>query len=120
MVSQNITPPIAKDVTFERPQIEEESILKAHQFDLIYAQSGYLYTIIPDAPWSGTSRQDMLGASHRLYYPAPSVFPDLSNDATHPGNTHSVSQPSYTPDYSRVMAHSGATSFYAPHGYAHD
>jgi hypothetical protein len=32
------------------PQSEEEAIHKYQQFNLIYAQSGYLYTILPDAP----------------------------------------------------------------------
>ena len=61
---KTLIPPITKDITFERPQIEEEAILKAQQFDLIYAQSGYLYTIIPDAPRAGTSYQDAPGESH--------------------------------------------------------
>src|SRR5713101_4720233 len=47
---KSLLPLIAKEVGAERPQTEEEAILKAQQFDLIYAQSGYLYTIIPDAP----------------------------------------------------------------------
>ena len=37
---KTLLPPIAKDVASEHPQIEEEAILKAQQFDLIYAQSG--------------------------------------------------------------------------------
>ena len=59
--------PITKDVTSEHPQSEEEAILKAQQFDLIYAQSGYLYTVIPDAPRVGTSYRDALGASCVAY-----------------------------------------------------
>ena len=57
-------PLIAKDVAVEKPQSEEEAILKAQQFDLIYAQSGYLYTIIPDAPCGDPSQHDVPGASH--------------------------------------------------------
>ena len=34
---KTLLPPITKDVLFEHPQTEEESILKAQQFDLIYA-----------------------------------------------------------------------------------
>ena len=56
--------PIVKDVASEHPQSEEEAILKAQQFDLIYAQSGYLYIVIPDAPRPSTSYCDALGASH--------------------------------------------------------
>ena len=55
-------PPIAKDITSKRPQSEEEAILKAQQFDLIYAQSGYLYTVTPDAPRLSTSYCDAPGA----------------------------------------------------------
>ena len=51
---KTLLPPIAKDVAFECPQSEEESILKSQQFDLIYAQSGYLYMVILDAPYAGT------------------------------------------------------------------
>jgi hypothetical protein len=32
------------------PQSEEEAISKAQQFDLIYAQSCYLYTLFPYEP----------------------------------------------------------------------
>ena len=63
---KNLLPPIEKDVASERPQSEEEAILKAQQFDIIYAQSGYLYIVIPDAPRAGTSYRDALGASHAI------------------------------------------------------
>ena len=59
-----LLPPIAKDVASECPQSKEEAILKAQQFDLIYAQSRYLYTVILDAPCVGTSYRDALGATH--------------------------------------------------------
>ena len=52
---KTLLPPIAKDVTSECLQSEEEAILKSQQFDLIYAQSRYLYIVIPDAPHLGTS-----------------------------------------------------------------
>ena len=61
---KTLLPPISKDVTSKCPQIEEEAILKAQQFDLIYTHFGYLYTIIPDALHVGTSYQDAPGASH--------------------------------------------------------
>ena len=57
---KTLLPPIAKDVTSERPQSKEEAILKAQQFDLIYAQSGCLYTVILDTPRPGTSYRDAL------------------------------------------------------------
>ena len=56
--------PIAKDVASEHPQSKEEAILKAQLFDLIYAQSGYLHTVILDAPHLSTSYRDAAGASH--------------------------------------------------------
>ena len=61
---ETLLPLVAKDVASELPQTEEEAILKAQQFDLIYAQAGYFYTIIHDAPHDGSSWCDMLGASH--------------------------------------------------------
>jgi hypothetical protein len=41
---------LAKYVASTFPQTEEESINKSQQYDLIYAQLGYLYTVLPDAP----------------------------------------------------------------------
>jgi hypothetical protein len=55
---------IAKDVASTFPQTEEEAINKAQQFDLIYAQSGYLYTVFPDAPRPTPFGQDKPGMSH--------------------------------------------------------
>lgn len=56
--------PIAKDVAQSMPQTEEEVILTAKKFDLIYAQSGYLYTVIPDAPCNRSTDLDKPRASH--------------------------------------------------------
>jgi hypothetical protein len=44
--------PILKDVATSWVTIEEEAIFRAQQLDLIYAQSGMLYHLLPDAPWS--------------------------------------------------------------------
>jgi hypothetical protein len=41
---------ITKDATSTFLQSEEEAINKAQQFDLIYAQSSYLYIVFPNAP----------------------------------------------------------------------
>jgi hypothetical protein len=46
------------------PNSEEEAIQKAQQYDLRYAQSGYLYTILPDAPRSRSGDLSAPGASH--------------------------------------------------------
>ena len=59
-----LLPPITKDIASECPQSKEEAILKAQQFDLIYSQSGYLYTVIPDSPRLSTSYYNAPGASH--------------------------------------------------------
>jgi hypothetical protein len=59
-----LVPVIAKDRAFTFPQSEEESINKDQQFDLIYAQSCYLYTIFPDANRPIPFGQDKLGMSH--------------------------------------------------------
>ena len=47
---KTLLPPIAKDIASERPWTKEEAILKAQRFDMIYAQSSYLYTVILDDP----------------------------------------------------------------------
>ena len=46
------------------PQTKDEAILKAHHFDLIYAQSWYLYRIFLYAPHPDPFENDMSGASH--------------------------------------------------------
>ena len=45
-------PYIGKDVSTSRVQNEEQAIFRAYELDLIYAQSGLLYEIIPNAPRS--------------------------------------------------------------------
>jgi hypothetical protein len=47
-----ILPLIDKDVPMTMPGSEDESIQKERQHDLIYAQSGYLYMILFNAPHS--------------------------------------------------------------------
>ena len=107
---KTLLPPIAKDVASKCPQFEEEAILKAQQFDLIYTQSGYLYTIVPDAPHPGTSYRNALGASHAAdgiigsvsqqpqHHPTPpTVPPQLSNIA-------SVAYQNQTLDYAKMMS----------------
>jgi hypothetical protein len=55
---------ISKDVSSTFPQLEEEAIIKAQQFNLIYAQSIYLYTVLPDAPRPIPFGLDKPGISH--------------------------------------------------------
>ena len=104
---KNLLPPIAKDIV---PQFEEEAILKAQQFDLIYAHPGYLYTIILDTPHPDTSYRNAPGASHaadgiiglvsqqpqHLLTP-PAIPPQLRNTA-------SVAYQNKTLDYARIMS----------------
>ena len=47
-----LLPYIAKDVSTSGVQNEEQAIFRAQELDLIYAQSGLLYEIIPNAPHS--------------------------------------------------------------------
>jgi len=47
---KSLVPMIAKYVESSFPQLKEESIIKAQQFNLIYYQSGYLYTIFLNSP----------------------------------------------------------------------
>ena len=108
---KSLLPIIAKDVASERPQSEEEAILKAQQFDLIYAQSGYLYTIIPNAPHGDSSQQDAPGASHA----ADGIIGRVSS---HP-QPFSIARPTPGPDPSRATSQSGATNPYAPMTHHH-
>jgi hypothetical protein len=55
---------LAKDVAATFPQSEEEAISKTQQFELIYAQSGYLYMLLSDAPILVPFDQDKPGMSH--------------------------------------------------------
>jgi hypothetical protein len=48
------------------PQSEEEAISKAQQYDLIYAQSGYLYTVLPNTSRLVPFGQDKPGMSHSV------------------------------------------------------
>ena len=47
-----LLPYIAKDVSISKVQNEEQAIFRARELDLIYAQSGFLYEIIPNNPRS--------------------------------------------------------------------
>ena len=46
---KSLLPYIAKDVSTYGVQNEEQAIFRAQELDLIYAQSGLLYEIIPNA-----------------------------------------------------------------------
>lgn len=56
--------PIAKDVAFHFPEREEEALQTTLRYDLIYSQSGYLYTIIRVLTHLGSA--NALGASHAI------------------------------------------------------
>jgi hypothetical protein len=47
-----LVPQLSKDVATFGVFSEEDAIMRAQQFELIYSQSGLLYTILPDAPRS--------------------------------------------------------------------
>ena len=49
---KSLLPYIVKDVPTFGVQNEEQVIFRAQELDLIYAQSGLLYEIIPNAPHS--------------------------------------------------------------------
>jgi len=59
---RSLLPSIDKDVTSHFPQSEEDVLQVALKFDLIYAQSLYVYIVIPDLPWPGTTNEPR--ASH--------------------------------------------------------
>jgi hypothetical protein len=43
---------MSKDVAISRVFFEEESIMRSQQLELVYSQSGMLYKILNNAPWS--------------------------------------------------------------------
>jgi hypothetical protein len=47
-----LVPQLSKDITTSRFFSEEDAIMRAQQFELIYSWSGLLYTIFPDVPCS--------------------------------------------------------------------
>jgi hypothetical protein len=47
---KSLVPQLSKDVTTSGVFSEEDAIMRAQQFELIYSQSSLLYTILPDAP----------------------------------------------------------------------
>jgi hypothetical protein len=48
----SLVPQLSKEVVTSGVFSEEDAIMRAQQFELIYSQSGLLYSILPDAPWS--------------------------------------------------------------------
>jgi hypothetical protein len=53
--------PISMDIATFEVFSEEEAILRAKQFDLIYDQSGMLYHLLPDAPRTNHNPRQTLG-----------------------------------------------------------
>ena len=49
---KSLVPQLSKDVATSGVFSEGNAIMRAQQFELIYSQSGLLYTILPDAPRS--------------------------------------------------------------------
>jgi hypothetical protein len=49
---KSLVPQLSKDVATSKVFFEEDAIMRAQQFELIYSQSGLLYNILPDAPRS--------------------------------------------------------------------
>jgi hypothetical protein len=86
---------LGKDVTSTFPQSEEEAISKAQQYDLIYAQSGYLYTVLPDLPKPVPFGQDKPGMSHSA--------DELIGATTHHGPQPQPPPMYGTPQYPRHM-----------------
>lgn len=61
---RSLFPTIRKDVTSYVPQTEEVALQISLKYDMIYAQLGYFYTILPDLP--RLSGANALGASHSI------------------------------------------------------
>ena len=102
---KSLFPYIVKDVSTSGVQNEEQAIFKAQELDLIYAQSGLLYEIIPNAPHSsfdpkvkpGPHADGIVGCTSAK--PADSVMKQVSqfsiNQSTS-GQATASSQPTQT------------------------
>jgi hypothetical protein len=97
---------LGKDVASTFPQTEEEAISKAQQYDLIYAQSGYLYTVLPDLPKPVPFGQDKPGMSHS----ADGLIGTTTHHGPPPHPPPRYGTPQYPPAY-------GGTPYYPPPAY---
>jgi hypothetical protein len=98
-----LIPLLSKYVASNFPQTEEATINKAQQYDLIYSQSGYLYTVLPDASISVPFGQDIPWMSHSV--------DGLIGTTTHQ-NPYIQPPPMYgTPQYTLMY---GGTPYYPP------
>jgi hypothetical protein len=97
---------LGKDVASTFPQTEEEAISKAQQYDLIYAQSGYLYTVLPDLPKPTPFGQDKPGMSHS----ADGLIGATTHHGPQPQQSPMYGTPQYPPVY-------GGTPYYPPPAY---
>jgi hypothetical protein len=97
---------LGKDVASTFPQTEEEAISKAQQYDLIYAQSGYLYTVLPDLPKPTPFGQDKPGMSHS----ADGLIGATTHHGPQPQQPPMYGTPQYPPVY-------GGTPYYPPPTY---
>jgi hypothetical protein len=79
------------------PQSEEEAINKAQQFELIYSQSGYLYTVLPDTPRPMPFGQDKPGMSHSV----DGLIGTTTHHNSHPQQPPMYGTPQYPPAYGR-------------------
>ena len=76
---RSLLPPIGKDVALHFPQTEEAGLQLALKYDLIYAQTGYVYTVLPDLPRLGDANapgaphvaDNMVGAISHTYAQPP-------------------------------------------------
>jgi hypothetical protein len=94
---------LAKYVASTFPQSKEYSITKAQHFNLIYAQSGYLYIVIPNAPRHVPFGQEKPGMSH--------ATDELIGTTTH-HNLYIRTPPMYgTPQYPLIY---GRPYYYPP------
>jgi hypothetical protein len=97
---------LGKDVASTFPQSEEEAISKAQQYDLIYAQSGYLYTVLPDLPKPVPFGQDKPGMPHS----ADELIGATTHHGPQPKPPSMYGTPQYLPAY-------GGTPYYPPPPY---
>ena len=95
---KSLLPYIAKDVSTSRVQNEEQAIFRVQELDLIYAQSGLLYEIIPNAPRSsfdpkvkpGPHADGIVGCAQSSTNQSASGQATASSHPTQTANVHAV------------------------------
>jgi len=118
---RNILSPIGKYVTYHFPHTKEDALYIALKYDLIYDESGYVYTFLPDLPQPSVTNvprasdaiDNIIGS---LSHPQPPPYPQVPMSYGQPMRGTSSTYTYPTPDPSCANSYqSASTSYTYPH-----